>query len=60
MATQYQLDTLRKAEDLYRGLATGEFKLYRQKDYKFLEPDAAVAQDRALAMKNLREELEIQ
>lgn len=56
--TSYQLETLDKAIQLYEGLASEKYKLYNTRRYAFLEPNLAVAQDRALALRNLRRELQ--
>jgi hypothetical protein len=57
-STAYRLETLLKAAQLYEGLASGKYKLYNARKYEFLDPDCAVAQDRALALRNVMKELE--
>lgn len=43
--------TLAKAAQLYDGLATGEYKLFQQRGYRFYDVDRAVMRDHAARLR---------
>ena len=55
--TPYQLETLRKAAELYEGLAAKKYGLYDRRKYAFIDPTPSVAESRARAIRETLREL---
>lgn len=58
--TPETLRVLKRARRLYEGLTLGEYKLYDQAAYKFLEPNRAITADTAAELQRLMKQLEPQ
>lgn len=51
------MDTLRRAEMLYRGIAEGRLKIYDQESWDWMKPSAATTNSHADRLATLREQL---